>query len=92
MPTILESLYYGNLNPNETLAPQDPHYRHLSRQISAATDEWRNKLSSEEFAELEVLLDLYQERQGMDMAEAFSQGFKMGAGMVFEVYAERVDK
>lgn len=89
---ILESLYYGNLIPYETVIPQDPKYRQLGRQISEFMDSWRGKLSDEDFRELEALLDLYQQVQGMELAASFTQGFRLGAAMVFEVYAERIDK
>ncbi|MFD1175370.1 DUF6809 family protein [Paenibacillus puldeungensis] len=89
---ILESLYYGNLIPYETAVPQDPKYRQLGRQISESMDSWRGKLSNEDFRELEALLDLYQQVQGMELAASFTQGFRLGAAMVFEVYAERIDK
>ncbi|MEF2968614.1 hypothetical protein V3851_22595 [Paenibacillus sp. M1] len=92
MPTFLESLYYGKLIPHETTIPQDPQYRQLSKQISESMDSWKRKLTEEDFTELEALLDLYQQVQGMELAASFSQGFRLGAAMVFEVYAERMDK
>ncbi|TYA11253.1 hypothetical protein FRY98_18975 [Paenibacillus faecis] len=88
---ILESLYYGNLIPHETAVPQDPKYRQMGRQISESMEAWKGKLSDEDFKELEALLDLYQQIQGMELATSFSQGFRIGAAMVFEVYAERMD-
>ncbi len=88
MPTLLESLYYGKLIPSETTVSQDPEYRQLSRQISESMDSWRSKLSEEDFEELEALFDLCQQLQGMELAASFAQGFRLGAALVFEVYAE----
>lgn len=31
MPSLLESLYYGNLNPVERVVSNDPQYRQLNR-------------------------------------------------------------
>ncbi|WP_410771344.1 DUF6809 family protein [Fontibacillus sp. BL9] len=87
MPTLLESLYYGKLIPSETTVPQDPEYRQLSRQISESMESWKRKLSEDDFEELESLFDLYQQLQGMELAGSFAQGFRLGAGLVFEVYA-----
>lgn len=88
MPTLLESLYYGKLIPSETTVPKDPEYRQLSRQISESMDTWKSKLSEKDFEELESLFDLYQQLQGMELAASFAQGFRLGAGLVFEVYSE----
>jgi hypothetical protein len=86
MPTLLESLYYGRLIPEEQAVPKDPQYRQRSRELTEAMEAWKNRLSAEEFAELEALLDLQQEVQGMEVATAFTYGFKMGAVMIIEVH------
>jgi hypothetical protein len=85
MPSFLESLYYGHLIPEQQLIPKDPQYRQLSRELSEATMAWKEKLSSEEFAELEALIDMQQQIQGMEMAAAFAQGFRLGVGLMIEV-------
>lgn len=85
MSSVLQSLYYGHLLPEEQVVPKDPKYRQLSRELSEAMMGWREKLSSEEFADLEALIDLQQQIQGMEMAAAFTQGFRLGAGLMIEV-------
>lgn len=87
MPNILELLYHGTLFPNEDLVSKDPDYRPLNRQITNSLEAWRRRLSSDEFAELEALLDLYSQVQGMDMTAAFISGFKTGTTMMIEVLA-----
>lgn len=88
MPNFLESLYYGELNPNEANVPRDPQYRQLCRQVSESMDSWKGRLSADEFRELEELFDLYQKLQSMELAASFSQGFRLGARMVVEVFVE----
>ncbi|WP_059042001.1 DUF6809 family protein [Paenibacillus rubinfantis] len=85
MLPILESFYYGHLIYEEKRAPKDPQYYQLSRELSKATIAWKEKLSSEDFTELEVLIDLQQQIQGMEMAAAFTHGFRLGAGLMIEV-------
>lgn len=92
MSTFLKSLYYGKLIPHETIVPQDPQYRQLSRQVSEYMDSWKSKLSTEDFSELEDLFDHYQQLQGMELEASFSQGFRLGARMVVEVYGEKLDQ
>lgn len=88
MPSFLESLYYGNLNPVEKAVSNDPQYRQLSRQISESMDVWKKRLSDDDFHELEELLDLYRQVQGLEMAASFTDGFRLGATMIIEVYSE----
>ncbi|WP_068782731.1 DUF6809 family protein [Paenibacillus phocaensis] len=85
MPSILDSIYYGNLLPEEQVVPKDPQYRRLSRELSEAMIAWREKLSVEDFNELETLIDLQQQIQGMEMAAAFAYGFKLGSGLMVEI-------
>ncbi|WP_238650570.1 DUF6809 family protein [Paenibacillus piscarius] len=88
MPNILESLYHGTLFPNEDIISKDTDYRPLNRQITESLAVWKQKLSVSEFEELESLLDLYSQVQGMDMTAAFISGFKTGATMMIEVLVE----
>lgn len=90
MPSFLESLYYGQLIPAEKAVSTDPQYRQLSRQLSESMEVWKKKLSDDDFHELEELLDLYRQVQGLEMAASFTDGFKLGATMIIEVYSEIV--
>ena len=90
MSSFLESLYYGQLNPVEKVASNDPQYGQLSRQLSESMDGWKKRLSEDEFRELEDLLDLYRQVQGLEMAASFTDGFRLGAAMIIEVYSEIV--
>lgn len=90
MSSFLESLYYGQLNPVEKVASNDPQYGQLSRQISESMDGWKKRLSEDEFRELEDLLDLYRQVQGLEMAASFTDGFRLGAAMIIGVYSEIV--
>ncbi|ANA80438.1 hypothetical protein C7121_04680 [Paenibacillus glucanolyticus] len=90
MPSFLESLYYGQLNPAEKAVSTDPQYRQLSRQLSESMEVWMKKLSDDDFHELEELLDLCRQVQGLEMAASFADGFRLGARMIIEVYSEIV--
>ncbi|MEJ9220360.1 hypothetical protein P4H46_19520 [Paenibacillus glucanolyticus] len=87
MPSFLESLYYGQLNPVEKAVSNDPQYRNLSRQISESMNAWKKRLTDDEFQELEDMLDLYRQVQGLEMAASFADGFRLGAMMIVEVYS-----
>lgn len=86
MPTLLESLYYGQLNPVEQVVPKDPEYCQCRADLSEAMEAWKKKLSAEEFAELEALMNLQYKIQGMEMTAAFRYGFRLGVAMLIEVH------
>lgn len=86
MKSTLEQLYHGNLFPNEKIVSKDPDYLLLNRRISDSLESWRKKLSPEEFDELEALVELCHQVQGMDMTASFIHGFKMGASIMNEVF------
>lgn len=71
MPNILESLYHGSLFPNEDSISKDANYRPLNRQITESLETWKQKLSAGEYEELDSLLELYSQVQGMEMTAAF---------------------
>lgn len=87
MQFLLESLFYGHLIPEEQMVPKDPRYRRRGRKLSEKMEVWKKKLSSDEFAELEALMDLQQQIQGMEISAAFTYGFKLGAAMMIEVHS-----
>lgn len=91
MDSILESLYHGNLHPDENIIPDDPQYSILRKKTSDIIEIWKERLSAEEFDELEALLDLYGQTHGMELAASFKYGFRLGAGMMVEVLTGEED-
>ncbi|MNN20866.1 hypothetical protein D3C81_1341680 [compost metagenome] len=91
MRSLLESLYYGHLIPEEHLVPKDPKYRLKGRELSEKKEAWKEKLSNDEFAELEALLDLQHQIQDMENMAAFTYGFKLGAAMIIEIHLEHAN-
>jgi hypothetical protein len=87
MQNVLESLYYGDLVPHEQRISQNPEYKLLNEQITASLNSWKKKLSEDDFNELEALTELYHQIQGIDMASSFTNGFKLGAAMMIEVFS-----
>ncbi|WP_018751155.1 DUF6809 family protein [Paenibacillus sanguinis] len=86
MKSILERIYYGNLNPEERVVPTDPEYRLLNRKVSDLMEEVKQRFSEDDFATLEKILDMNGESSSMVTSEAFVQGFRMGALVMVEVF------
>lgn len=85
MKSILEELYEGNICPDEWMISKHPEYHPLIKRISGMLEMWRNKLSEENYSQLEKLLDLRSEASSMETSEAFMNGFKLGALIIAEV-------
>jgi hypothetical protein len=52
---------------------------------------WKNRLSVDNYKELESLLELCRRAGGLETEAAFVQGFKLGALMMTEVWDEKED-
>lgn len=89
MKTILEALYRGQINPDEIIVPSQPEYRSISRQVSAQTVQWRERLGEEVFRELEEYFDLCNSASSMHVEAAFLHGFRLGANLLIEVMSNR---
>lgn len=85
MQSILEMLYHGVLVPNEESICRDPEYRLLSQKIITSLENWKSRLSEQEYEDLEALEDLFHQTQSMDMAASFTYGFRIGAALMVEV-------
>lgn len=85
MDSILESLYHGNLRPDGEVVTNDPQYSILRKRVSDIIEVWKDRLTAEEFDDLEALLDLYGQTHGMELAASFKYGFCLGAGIMVEV-------
>ncbi|MEK5030157.1 DUF6809 family protein [Paenibacillus sp. FSL R7-0302] len=89
MKTILEALYHGKLQPNMTIVPSHPEYRSACRQVTAETQQWRERLGEEVFRGLEEYLDLCDSVNSMHVEAAFIEGFKLGANLLIETMSSR---
>ena len=85
MKSILEQLFNSNIYPDELIIPKNLEYHPLNQKISSIIHIWRSKLSPDDFAELEVLLDLRSKADSMYAEASFVYGFKLGAAILIEV-------
>lgn len=81
----MEQLYDGKWNLDESAIRHDPGYRKIVQQTVEAIEQWKKRHSDEEFQELENLLDLCAQTQGMELTSTFIRGFRLGAGLMVEI-------
>lgn len=87
--SILERLYMGNLCPIEEAIPPDADYRSLSNKIGDEREYFEGILSAEDkerFEKWNMMIFRYE-----DMTEFanFTQGFRLGAMLAFEIFSGR---
>ena len=85
MKSILQELFNGSIYPDELIISRDPEYWPLNKKTSEMMDMWRNKLSKDEFTELESLMDLCSQVDAMNDEASFMYGFKLAAWIMIEV-------
>lgn len=86
MSDLLESLFYGNICPVESIRPSNPEYKRVSKEISKMIEVYQHKLSAEDFNELEKLIDLLGKSTSMYAAATFSEGFRLGGLLIINVF------
>lgn len=86
MIIILEDLYYGSLRPNERMKPNDPELRRINQRIIDSLQMLKERLPEEDFDQVEELLELHSESCSLHSALSFTQGYKIGALMMIEVF------
>ena len=89
MKGILHELYNGELYPVEQIVPKSSAYRENGRRITEEMEGWKRRLSSDEYKQLEDLLDLRAQTNDMELAASFEHGFKLGASLMIEVLSEK---
>lgn len=82
----MEDLYYGSLRPNERMNANDPDSRRINQQIIDSLEMLKERLSQEDFDQVEELLELHSESCSLHSALSFTQGYKIGALMMVEVF------
>lgn len=84
MKPLIEQLYNDSLSIDEKAISNNPEYRQISRQISDYVQSWKEQHSEDEWQELEHLLDLYAQTHSMELTATFTNGFRLGVGLMIE--------
>jgi len=83
--TILEDLWYGNVNPHETFLFQSRPFRHLLSLMGRNRDELTETLSDRQLETLEKYDEAMNEMHSVAEVEAFTYGFRLGVRLMIEV-------
>ena len=82
--TLLEDLWYGNLNPHEAILTENRRYKHLLSLMGRNRDEHAETLTDKQPETLEKYDEAMNELHSLAEVEAFSYGFRLGVRLMIE--------
>ena len=82
--TVLENLWYGNVNPHEAILTDSKRYKHLLSLMSRNRDELAETLTDKQLETLEKYDEAMNEMHSPAEIEAFSYGFRLGVRLMIE--------
>lgn len=80
----LDSLYLGNLNPNENLRPSDPEFYELQKQACELEDQIESKLNLLDKNLFHAMLHTRGSASAMEVLEAFAVGYRIVTNLLLE--------
>ena len=86
--SILEELWYGNIEPAEYDASPSKEYKELLHLISRNEEKLQATMTDEQKELFEKYTDCVREHQTNTDCLIFQNGFKLGARMMLEVMEE----
>lgn len=86
MSTLLQQLYNGEIFPAEQYRPILEEYRLMRKKHMENYDSFIQKLGSPLDKEFIKIMDEQLETLPLDFYQMFSNGFKLGAKMMIEVF------
>lgn len=87
--TLLEDLWYGNVNPHEAILTVNRRYNHLLSLMSRNRDELAETLTDKQLEPLEKYDEAMNELHSLAEVEAFSYGFWLGVKLMIEAGVPR---
>ncbi|MBE6598210.1 MAG: hypothetical protein E7638_02070 [Ruminococcaceae bacterium] len=88
MKNMIEELWYGNLRPSERVIRGGSEYDGLRKDLSERLDEISPLLSENAQAKFEEIINGLGHMTALSEADAFVQGFRMGAKLIMDMMGE----
>ena len=84
--TLLEQIYDGEFNPNETVVSGDPDYVTMSHQEGEEIEYIASQLNDADKVRFDKLMDLMGETELMNGCANFAYGLRTGIMLMFELF------
>ena len=82
--TVLEDLWYGNINPNEAILQDDKRFKSLLSLMGKNRDKLSDTLTEQQKEILEKYDDTINEMHSLAEQSAFQYGFSLGVRLMIE--------
>ena len=82
--TLLEDLWYGNVNPHEAILTENRRYKHLLSLMGRSRDKLAETLTDKQPETLKKYDEAMNEMHSLAEVEAFSYGFWLAVRLVIE--------
>ncbi len=90
MKSIIEELWNGEINPQDTLVDNNPHYKKLQQLQSR--NELLESLSEDQKEKLEKYCDTTLEMNSVSEREAFASGFRIALRLACAALADKTNE
>lgn len=84
MKSVLEELWYGNIDPHETILRKDQHYRRLLSLMDSNRDKLTATLTDKQKETLDRYDETINEMHSVTKQAAFQYGFSLGVHLILE--------
>ncbi|MCQ2152693.1 MAG: hypothetical protein MJY70_06550 [Bacteroidales bacterium] len=91
METILEDLWYGRINPKETIYRDNPEYQKAQKELNKRAEQLEARLNQEEKPLLEEIEDAFYKTQEDIEKIAYMAGFRLGMRLALAALTETSD-
>lgn len=88
MERVLEQLYNGDLCPADSRSYDNPMYPGMCEVVLEETEEFAGALKPERREVFNAMMDHYLELCYVEKTQAFCDGFRVGARIMCEVFAD----
>ena len=82
--TLLENLWYGNIDPQEVFLEQNRYYKNLLSLLNRNSDELSSTLTDSQKEVLDKYNDVSNEMHAISEQSAFRYGFSLGVRLIME--------
>ena len=86
MRSVMESLWYGNISPHDTIVDENRYYKKLLKLMALNRDKLMAALSEEMQTVLETYDDNINEMNAIAEMEAFRYGLRFGIRLTMEAF------
>ena len=88
MSSIIEELFYGNLEPQELTTEITPKLKNKLSELVKKEEELTSKLSEEEKELFLNYVSEYNELSSISISDGFISGFRLGARFTYDTFVK----